>query len=153
MNGVVFKKDVAHKSMATDIEEPKILMLANSLGYLQDEADYMDIMELQQQEDPYFQIIRSKVNLVKPNIIFVEKNASRKAIESFKEDGITLVTDVPSHMMAMITRCTQTVMCPSTNLISASFIVGRCKHFYTQKVAKIQDKSSSEFRARQSLYD
>ena len=37
VKGVVLKKDVSHKShksMATDIEKPRILMLANSLGYL-----------------------------------------------------------------------------------------------------------------------
>ena len=87
----------------------------------------MDIMELQQQEDPYLQIIRSKVNQVKPNLIFVEKTASGKAIKQFLQDNITIVTDVPNHMMRMIARCTQTVMCPSTNLISSNFTVGKCK--------------------------
>lgn len=128
---MIFKKDVAHKSMNTNIDKPRILMLANSLGYMQDEADYMDIMELQQQEDPYLQIIRAKVNQVRPNLIFVEKNASSKAIKQFLQDNITIVTDVPTKMMKMIARCTQTVMCPSTNLVSSNFTVGKCKTFYT----------------------
>ena len=32
MNGIVFKKDVAHRSMNTEIVKPRILVLANSLG-------------------------------------------------------------------------------------------------------------------------
>jgi hypothetical protein len=31
---VVFKKDVAHRAMGTDIDKPRILVLANSLGDL-----------------------------------------------------------------------------------------------------------------------
>ena len=36
VNGVVFKKDVAHRQMLTEIENPRGLILANSLGYVQD---------------------------------------------------------------------------------------------------------------------
>lgn len=34
INGVVFKKDVAHRSMNNQIDRPKILMIENSLGYM-----------------------------------------------------------------------------------------------------------------------
>lgn len=34
VNGVVFKKDVAHRRMLTEIENPRVLVLANSLGYV-----------------------------------------------------------------------------------------------------------------------
>ena len=34
VNGVVFKKDVAHRRMLTDIDNPRILILGNSLGYV-----------------------------------------------------------------------------------------------------------------------
>ena len=37
VNGVVFKKDVASRRMRTSIENPRILLLSNSLGYVQDE--------------------------------------------------------------------------------------------------------------------
>lgn len=63
--------------------------------------------------------------------------ASGLAIKSFLADNITLVTDVPIKMMRMIARCTQTMMCPSTNLISQSFNVGKCNRFYTQKIPRI----------------
>lgn len=34
INGVVFKKDVASRRMRTSIENPRILLLGNSLGYV-----------------------------------------------------------------------------------------------------------------------
>ena len=37
VNGVVFKKNVAHRRMSTQIENPRILLLTGSLGYVQDQ--------------------------------------------------------------------------------------------------------------------
>ena len=36
VNGVAFKKNVAHRRMRTSIENPRILLLTGSLGYVQD---------------------------------------------------------------------------------------------------------------------
>lgn len=38
VHGVVFKKDIGSKRMRSNIENPRILLLANSLGYVQDDA-------------------------------------------------------------------------------------------------------------------
>lgn len=38
MNGIVFKKDIANKRMRSNIDKPRILLLANSLGYVQEDG-------------------------------------------------------------------------------------------------------------------
>mmetsp|Transcript_42700 Transcript_42700/g.41020 ORF Transcript_42700/g.41020 Transcript_42700/m.41020 type:complete len:84 (-) Transcript_42700:1048-1299(-) len=43
VNGVVFTKNVAHKRMPVDIQNPKILLITNSLGYVNEEQGFMDI--------------------------------------------------------------------------------------------------------------
>jgi len=40
---VVFTKNVAHKRMPVDIQNPKILLITNSLGYVNEEQGFMDI--------------------------------------------------------------------------------------------------------------
>lgn len=47
--------------MATKIKDPKILLITNSLGYVRDEEDFMDIESVIRQEEPYVQIILSKI--------------------------------------------------------------------------------------------
>jgi chaperonin GroEL (HSP60 family) len=43
INGVVIKKSIAHKQMSWEIKDPKILLLSNSLGYIKDEEDFLDL--------------------------------------------------------------------------------------------------------------
>lgn len=43
INGVVFKKDVASRKMRTQIENPRILLLHNSLGYVQEDEGMSDM--------------------------------------------------------------------------------------------------------------
>ena len=43
VNGVVIKKSVAHKRMRREIENPRMIILSNSLGYMKDDEELIDI--------------------------------------------------------------------------------------------------------------
>ena len=43
INGIVLSKNLADRRMDTSINNPKILLLRDSLGFIKDEGDYMDI--------------------------------------------------------------------------------------------------------------
>jgi len=59
VNGVIFKKDIANKHMRNKIEQPKILLLANSLGYVhEDGLALVDLGREIEQEDTLIQIIK-----------------------------------------------------------------------------------------------
>lgn len=51
------------------------------------------------------------------------------ALEKLMEDNISVVTVTSAKMLKMIARATQTVVCPSTNLLDKNFIVGNCLNF------------------------
>jgi chaperonin GroEL (HSP60 family) len=53
LNGVVIKKSIANKRMAWEINNPRILLLSNSLGFIQDEEDFMDLESEIKQEDHF----------------------------------------------------------------------------------------------------
>ena len=61
--------------------------------------------EIDQQES-FVKIIRQKIQLLKPDIIFIEKDASRMALEMLMEDNITIVTVTSAKMLKMIARVT-----------------------------------------------
>jgi 1-phosphatidylinositol-3-phosphate 5-kinase len=141
VNGVVFKKDVAHRRMLTTIDNPRILILGNYLGYVQDAEDnIVDLSAEIHQESSNMQIIMTKIQQVNPHIIFVEHEASRLALETLFKDQRTVVTNVDPKMMAMIARLSQTIICPSTNLIDKNFIVGSCLKFRVEHIAPIETK-------------
>lgn len=62
VNGVVFKKDIGSKRMRNNISNPRILLLSNSLGYVQDDAIALTDLEQEiKQEETFVQIIRQKI--------------------------------------------------------------------------------------------
>ena len=92
--------------MRTQIENPKILLLHNSLGYVQEEDGMVDMQAEIHQQESFVKIIRQKIMSVKPNIIFIEKDASRLALEACLQDNITVVTVTSAKMLKMIARST-----------------------------------------------
>ena len=74
---------------------------------------------------------------MKPHIIFIEKDASRLALETCLQDNITVVTVTSAKMLKMIARATQTIVCPSTNLLERNFVVGYCLSFRVEQIKPI----------------
>jgi|LakMenEpi03Aug12_release.lakeMendotaPanAssembly.Ray.scaffolds.fasta_scaffold4797069_1 hypothetical protein len=58
-----------------------------------------------------------KISLLKPNLIFVEKDSSYTAIEELMRSKITLVTNVKKSVMDRLARLTQTSIAPNANFI------------------------------------
>ena len=73
---------------------------------MQDDDSLIDLSTEINQENYNMQIIMSKIQSVNPHIIFVEQEASRLVLESLFKDQRTVVTNVPSKMMSMISRAT-----------------------------------------------
>lgn len=134
VNGVVIKKSIAHKRMKWEIPNPRILLLSNSLGYIKDEMDFHDLTTELRQEDAFIQIVMKKIDQVKPDLIFVQNDASQKAIEALRERNITLVTNVKKTVMSRLGRLTQTINCPSTNLLNGNFCTGKCEKFFMESL-------------------
>jgi chaperonin GroEL (HSP60 family) len=58
VNGIVFKKDIANRRMRNNIEKPRILLLANSLGYVQEDGlALVDLEREIEQEEALIRII------------------------------------------------------------------------------------------------
>ena len=53
-------------------------------------------------------IIMQKIKALSPNLIFIEKDASRTALEHMIKDDITVVTVTSAKMLKMIARATPT---------------------------------------------
>lgn len=78
----------------------------------------------------------NKIELVKPTIIFVEKDASFKAIEALLDRNVTLVTNVKMCIMERIMRLTKTLISPSTNILEQDFETGKCDQFFMESLSE-----------------
>lgn len=120
--------------MRTSIEDPRVLLLSNSLGYVQEDEGFIDVRAEINQQESFMKIVQAKINQVNPDIIFIEKDASRLALEVLLKDNRTVVTNTSTKMLRMIARATQTVTCPSTNLLDNNFVVGYCLNFRVEQI-------------------
>lgn len=87
--------------MRTSIENPRILLLTGSLGYVQDQDndDLIDVEAEVNQEQSFMNIIKAKIQTVDPDIIFVEKDASRLALDTLLKDNRTVITNTSIKML------------------------------------------------------
>ena len=100
------------------------------MGYIKDEQEFFDLETEIKQEDAFIHIVMKKIELVSPNLIFVQNDASMKAIEALLEKNITVVTNVTQSVMKRLGRLTKTINCPSTNLLNVAFNTGKCDRFF-----------------------
>ena len=97
------------------------------------------------QEETFVNIIQTKIKLVNPDVVFVEKDVSRKVLDTLFKDNRTVVTNINLKMLKMIARCTQTIICPNSNFISKYFVTGNCSLFNIEayKDASVVAKNSN----------
>jgi hypothetical protein len=77
VNGIVFTKNVAHKQMATQFKNPKILLLRSSIEYQRMEEKLCSLEPLLAAESQFLKNNCSKLLKMSPDILIVEKSVSR----------------------------------------------------------------------------
>ena len=104
VDGVVFRKTVAHKKMLakTGIMNPKILILSGGLEFLRIDTKLSSMETLIEQESRYTELLIEKIMMLKPDIIFVGKSVSRKALELLCTYDVVVMQNVKQHLLERI---------------------------------------------------
>lgn len=131
INGIVLSKNIADKRMKTNITNPKILLVKDSIST--DQSEGTSLQTLIEQENNWINIIKEKLTQVKPNIIIVEKDVGYKILDVLRQQGITVISNLDSKKMKRITRYTETIIAPSYNIIEKSFEFGKCSQFRVEE--------------------
>lgn len=118
VNGVVIKKGVAHRRMAPRIDNPKMIIIANSLGYMKDDEDFVDLEAELRQESTHLKIILDKISHFKPNLIITQKDISQKCRDELVKLNVTCIKNVKKSVIDRIERLTKTPALPNINLLS-----------------------------------
>lgn len=147
VNGCVFMKNLADKGMPKLIENPRILLLKGSLGFIRDVDDqqeqttggnkggniYIDISSVISQEDHFVNIVIEKVKLVRPDVIVTEKDISFKILKALKSMGVAAISNMHEDKMRRLARLTKTIIAPSANILDSNFPLGLCKLFRVEE--------------------
>ena len=104
VDGVVFRKTVAHKKMLAraNIMNPKILILSGGLEFLRIDTKLSSMETMIEQESKYTELLVEKIMMLKPDIIFVGKSVSRKALELLCNYDVVVMQNVKLHLLERI---------------------------------------------------
>ncbi|CAI2382914.1 unnamed protein product [Moneuplotes crassus] len=151
INGCVIKNNIADRRMRSEIKNPKILLIGNSVGFTQEDT-CADIETLVKQEEHYTDILMERISQVKPDVIILEKDISRAILVKIKNLKITVITNVERSSIEKIARSTETLIIPSVNLIQKKTVLGSCKKFYVKKGStKVMKEKSKIMTMNQNL--
>uniref|UniRef100_A0A1A9W6H5 1-phosphatidylinositol-3-phosphate 5-kinase n=1 Tax=Glossina brevipalpis TaxID=37001 RepID=A0A1A9W6H5_9MUSC len=130
VGGVVFSKNVAHKEMATRVEQPRILLLQCPIVYERIEGKFVSISTVLLQEKEYLRHVCARIMSFKPNVVLVHKNVAGVAQDMLRSHGITLVLDVKLSVMDRLARTLQCDVLTNIEGNIAQPKLGICDAFY-----------------------
>lgn len=132
IHGLLFTKNVAHKKMAHQLTNPKILLLKGSIEYQRVESKFSSLEPQILQEEEFLRKNVSKISSMKPkpDIVVVEKSVSRLAQNFLLASGITLLYNVKLAVMERLERFTQgTIISSIDGIVSGPINLGFCHNF------------------------
>lgn len=129
INGLVFKKNAAHKHMPIKFKNPRLLLLQGALGHSAVGLSSFNSME---QEKDHLKSIIEMIEIYQPNVVLVEKSVSRDIQESLLAKGITLVFDMKPSRLLRIARCTASpIISSADNLMKVK--LKQCDSFHIER--------------------
>jgi len=132
INGLVCTKSVAHRKMRQDIINPRILLLRSSIEYQRVENKFSSLEPQILQEHEYLRNCIGRIATLQPDILLVEKTASRLAQGFLLDADITAVINVKPSVMERIARFTQATIVSSIDGLVKQTTMGSCQHFYVR---------------------
>lgn len=141
IEGIVFTKNVAHKGMSQDIENPKILLLQGAIVYQRTEGRFMSLEPVLMQENEYLRNVCARIIALQPDIVMVQRNVSRLAQDFLREKGITLVHNVKQKLLDRLSTCINADLVGSLDAHIGRPRLGTCKRFYLNNFIVSKDQS------------
>ncbi|KAJ9602394.1 Mitochondrial distribution and morphology protein 12 [Cladophialophora chaetospira] len=130
ISGLIFTKNVALKSMARSLSNPRILIVTFAIEYARHEAHFMSLDPVIRQEKEYLTNLVGRIAALKPDLLLAQRNISGLALELLEKANITTIFNVKPSILEAVSRCTQARVAHSMDkLTSQSDPFGSCDSF------------------------
>ncbi|KAF2705017.1 hypothetical protein K504DRAFT_537580 [Pleomassaria siparia CBS 279.74] len=143
VSGVVFRKNIALKSMPRSIPNPRIIIVTFAIEYARHQTHFMSLEPVIAQEREYLRNLVSRIAALQPNLLLVERNVSGLALEFLEQAGIAVAYNVKPSVLNAVARCTQSRMISSVDKLAIDpSHLGRCASFDVKTYVHIIEKQS-----------
>eukprot|EP00878_Enallax_costatus_P033894 GHUV01037475.1.p1 GENE.GHUV01037475.1~~GHUV01037475.1.p1 ORF type:complete len:790 (+),score=270.19 GHUV01037475.1:181-2550(+) len=128
VRGVVAKKNVAHRRMRTDLQQPCVALLSGALEYQRVANKLSSFDTLLEQEREHLRLAVARIAAAKPDLLLVERSVARSAQEELLARGISLVQHTKPELLERLGRCMGVKVAASVEELSPQ-LVGTCSRF------------------------
>ncbi|KAM3589760.1 Mitochondrial distribution and morphology protein 12 [Umbelopsis sp. WA50703] len=130
VEGVVCSKNVAHKQMMRDIDNPRILILLFPVEYSRVGNQLLSLEPVLSQEKEHLKKLVARIIALKPSIVLTKYSVSRFALEYLLEANIVVVHNMKKSVLQAIARCTGASLIPSIDKFTSDELsLGHCGRF------------------------
>jgi len=132
IDGVIFTKNLMHKDMAREIENPRIAVFTFGLEYQRADHHYMQLDPLFAQEPEYLRALVARIAVYCPTLVLVERNIPRLALTYLLERGIAAARHIKPEAITAVSRATGASITSSMDKLASGPKMGHCKKFRVQ---------------------
>ncbi|CAH0761384.1 unnamed protein product [Diatraea saccharalis] len=132
VQGVVLTKNVAHRGMPQQIDNPTILLLDCSIAYQRVEGKLTSLEPVLLQEEQYLARMAARVCALGARVVVVGGGVARAVQDALRAARVALVTRVRPPALARAARCTRAHLLTSIDARIGTPTLGTAEKFYVQ---------------------
>lgn len=129
VSGVVFTKNLALKSMARRIANPRIVLVTFPLEYQRHQQHFMSLQPVIEQEKEFLRVVVQRITNLRPQVLLAEKGVSGVALQYLSEANISVAYNVKHTVIEAVARCAETEIISSLDMLALPVHVGSCSTF------------------------
>lgn len=142
VDGIVFSKTLALKTMARTIEEPRILLITFPIEYSRAGNHFMSLEPVIAQETEYLRKLVRRITALRPQVILAGDRVSGIALKMLSDNGIAVATDVKNTVINRVSRYTRADIISSIDKLAVKPTLGKCERFEV-KTYRYRDTAKS----------
>lgn len=129
VSGVVFTKNLALKSMPRKIANPRVVLVTFPIEYQRHQQHLMSLQPVIEQEKEYLRVMVQRITNLRPHLLLAEQGISGVALQYLSEANIAVAYNVKHTVIEAVSRCVQTEIITSSDMLVLPVHVGRCASF------------------------
>ncbi|KAK1767019.1 hypothetical protein QBC33DRAFT_538934 [Phialemonium atrogriseum] len=146
--GVVFTKNLALKSMPRRIfNSPRIVVVSFAIEYQRHaQQHFMSLQAVIEQEKEFLRMVVNRIIALRPQVLLAERSVAGVALQYLSEAGIAVVSNVKPSVIEAVSRCAQTEIISSLDMLALPVQVGSSGGF------EVKTFVNNEIQGRKKTY-
>lgn len=147
VSGVIFTKNLALKSMPRRILNPRIIIVSFPIEYQrQQQQHFMSLQPVIEQEKEFLRVVVNRIIALRPQVLLCEKSVAGVALQYLSEAGISVVYNVKQTVIEAVSRCAETEIISSLDMLALKIPVGLAGGF------EVKTYVNNDFPGRKKTY-